>query len=158
MRSVIPPAHTQIARCVEPAGSIRIFRLAKRVIINRVEGVLSESMAQAWVNAVEPVFVIGHLEALADWELMTGYAAGARQLLTRWALERRRETLYAHFLVRPGIVAMGVSVAAMTLSVAGLDVHSTTDRQEFEDAVRRRIALAERSRSSVFPPAPGHEG
>jgi hypothetical protein len=155
MHSVIPPVTTQIARCVEPNGSIRIFRLAKRVIINRVEGALSEAMAQAWVNAVEPVFVIGQVEALADWELMTGYAAGARQLLTKWALDRRRETAYAHFLVRPGIVAMGVSVAAMTLSVAGLDIHSTTDRGEFEDAVRRRIALAERARASGPPPAFG---
>lgn len=150
MRSVIPPSASQIARCEESSGSIRIYRVAKRVIVNRVEGQLSEAMAQAWVQAVEPVFVIGALEALADWENMTGYAAGARQLLTRWALERKRETLYAHFLVPPGIVAMGVSVAAMTLSVAGIEVHSTTERASFEDAVRRRIALAERQ---SVPPA-----
>ncbi len=150
MPSLIPPPATQIARCEEPSGRIRIYRLAKRVIVNRVEGQLSEAMAQAWVNAVEPVFVLGALEALADWEGMTGYAQGARQLLTRWALERKDHTLYAHFLVRPGIVAMGVSVAAMTLMVAGLEVHSTTDRQVFEDAVRHRIALAER-RPSMLP-------
>src|SRR3954470_9098207 len=110
-QSVPPPASTQIAARDEPNGSIRVYRLARRVIVNRVQGHLSEAMAQAWMNAVEPSFVVGALEALADWEHMTGYDANARRMLTKWAVQRRNDTLYAHFLVRPGIVAMGVSVA-----------------------------------------------
>jgi hypothetical protein len=148
-RSVAPQASTLVAKLVESGGRIHVYRYARRVMVNRVEGHLSAAMAQAWIAGVEPSFVIGSLEALADWEKMTGYDAEARRVLTKWALDRRRNTLYAHFLVPPGIVAMGVSVAAMSLSLAGIDVHSTTDRNVFESAVRKRIDLAEREQAQA---------
>lgn len=153
MRSAFPPATAQIASCEELRGSIRVYCLARRVILNRVEGFLSEAMAAAWMAAVEPRFVEGPLDALADWEGMTGYAAGARRVLTDWALRRQALTGYANFLVKPGIVAMGVSVATMTLSLAGIDVHSTGSRVAFEDSVRFRVAVAERDhRARTIPP------
>ena len=142
--SIAPQAGTLVAKLVESGGSIHVYRHARRVIVNRVEGHLSAAMAQCWIAGLEPFFAVGALEALADWARMSGYDAEARRVLTKWALDRRKDTLYAHFLVPPGIVAMGVSVAAMTLSLAGIDVHSTTDRSVFEAAVRRRIELAER--------------
>lgn len=147
--SVAPQSATLVAKLVESGGSIHVYRYARRVIVNRVEGHLSAAMAQAWIAGLEPSFVVGALEALADWEKMTGYEAEARRALTKWALDRRKDTLYAHFLVPPGIVAMGVSVAAMTLSLAGIDVHSTTDRQVFESALKKRIALAQREQVSA---------
>jgi hypothetical protein len=150
--SIAPQASTLVAKLVEATGSIHVYRYARRVIVNRVEGHLSEAMARCWITGVEPSFVIGALEALADWQNMTGYDAEARRALTKWALDRRQDTLYAHFLVPPGMVAMGVSVAAMTLSLAGIDVHSTTDRAAFEAAVRKRIEVAEREQRGVARP------
>lgn len=132
-------------RLETPRGTITITVLAGNVHRVTVVGHLEEAHARRWIERVDPKLDTSDADACCDWFEMTGYDSSARKLLTDWALRRRDRTRSATFLVRPGIVAMGVSVASMALSITGLEAVSTSDRERFEAIVRERGAQARRS-------------
>src|SRR5262249_3247489 len=67
-----------------------------------------------------------------DFELGTGYDSEVRARLTAWHLRNTGKLKEIHILVRPGLIAMGVTVA--NLATGGRFV-VYTDRSAFEWAL-----------------------
>lgn len=141
-------ATTTLGELETARGRVTIVKTANSVHRITVVGFLDEDHARYWIAKSDPDLAENHAEAFCDWAEMTGYDSNARKILTDWALARRSRTRFACFLVRPGIVAMGVSVAAMALSLTGLPVESTSERAKFEELFVERS----RRRDSTVPP------
>ena len=70
----------------------------------------------------------GPLRVFHDWSGLTGYDPAARDELKRWGKQHNRDFLGVHYLVRSKVVAMLISVAALSM---GRDLDATTDRAAF---------------------------
>ncbi|MFT5358364.1 MAG: hypothetical protein ACI9KE_005602 [Polyangiales bacterium] len=81
----------------------------------------------------------------SDFSKMATYASASRSHATAWCRENFRTIESVHILTRPGLVAMGVATAAMTLSLIGLEMKAYTDPVLFQEAFRRTKRDASRS-------------
>lgn len=71
------------------------------------------------------------LHVFADFSRMESYESASRTHATTWCREHLKALASVHVLSKPGIVAMGVATAAMTLSLIGLRLRPYTDRTRF---------------------------
>jgi hypothetical protein len=130
-------------------GTLDIRMPTADIVTRRFEG-------HATIDFVEPA--CKHLEALFaagvaplvfdDFELGVGYDSDVRMKLTAWLLRHMTAIKELHVLVRPGLLAMGVSVANLAMG-GGLITYS--DRSAFEWAYA--AAMAERLTAGSAPPA-----
>lgn len=137
-------AHTRLGargdRWATSRGVLDVRTPASDVVTRRFEG-------YATIELIEPA--VRHLETLIesgmrplvfdDFELGTGYDSDVRAKLTSWHLRNPGKLKEVHILVRPGLVAMGVTVA--NLATGGRFV-VYTDRSTYEWALAG--ALTER--------------
>ncbi|MEM6955382.1 MAG: hypothetical protein AAF645_06820 [Myxococcota bacterium] len=111
-------------------GSVLLVRSAGHISATHSEHVLAQM--HAWMNALP------HVEVFVDFYQVNGYNTAARLGATAWCRKYRTRVESVHFLTKPGIVAMGVATAAMTLTILGLRVEA----HRSPDAFRQQHALA----------------
>jgi hypothetical protein len=150
--------HTRLGargnRWSTPRGTLEIRMPAADVVMRRFEG-------YATTELVEPA--LRHLEAVMasrmkpiifdDFELGVGYESDVRMKLTAWHVRHVGEVEELHILVRPGLLAMGVSVVNLATGGRFTTYH---DRSSFEWAFARVMAtrLAIGPASSSRGPSP----
>lgn len=71
------------------------------------------------------------LHIFVDFSQMDSYESKARAHATAWCRDHFKAVSSVHILTKPGLVAMGVATAAMTLSILGMRFLSYTDRAAF---------------------------
>ena len=122
------------------------------VIVSRVRGVFSTVMARAWVDAIDPYFASGErFDTFHDWEEMTSYDSGTRQLLTKWVVQRRGLVRSARFLAGSKIVALGIATAGLATAISGVELR-VCGRREFDEALATALA-ARPFDPGAIPPA-----
>lgn len=130
----------RLLNVVEPTGVLEIFMPGRDLVIVVARGYLSDAMASAWEENLDPLFLRGlRSEQFLDWEQLSGYHSDARKRLTSWVLSRHKNILSARFLVASRIVAMGVSTAAVAASMVGIKMTATSSRPDFEAGLARLV-------------------
>jgi len=105
-----------------------LWRPQRGVVVTRVVGHADVALLQFYAMHAEIEMQGGPLRVFHDWSEMTGYEPAARDELRRWGKLRGRDFLAVHYLVRSKVVAMLISVAALSL---GRELDATTDRGVF---------------------------
>jgi hypothetical protein len=135
MPDLLPAANAQIVRTRD--STVHIWHPAPTVFVSRVEGVLSEQVADAMLVAGQRVIAAdGKMLVFNDWENATSYARKAREQMTRSGLQLRRQVEATHFLVRARILALGIQLANIVMG--NMKVHPT--RASLETAIRQAVA------------------
>lgn len=112
---------------------------APGLIVTRVKGHTNLECLQFYTQRAEREMQRGKLTVFHDWTGMDSYEPSARDELKRWGKAHNDDFASVDYLVRSKVVAMLVSVAALTL---GRDLHATTDREYFLEKLD--VALAGR--------------
>jgi hypothetical protein len=117
-------------------GTTLIWRPARGVMVNRVEGVLTEEAGTALETAIKRTVADEHIYiGFNDWDEMTDYTMATRLRLTQTVYEHLKITRGIHFILRSKIVAFGVQAANLVLK--NLTVHPT--RESFERTLRETL-------------------
>lgn len=99
-----------------------------RLLVIRVTGPGSLAVLRLYFARAEREMLRGRLTVFHDWSGMHSYDPDARDELKRWGKLHNDDFVAVHYLVRSKIVAMLISVAALSL---GRDLFATTDRVQF---------------------------
>ncbi|WP_437289184.1 hypothetical protein [Sorangium sp. So ce406] len=137
-------AHTRLGargdRWSTSRGVLDVRTPASDVVTRRFEGYATLELVEPAVRHLETLIESGMRPIVFDdFELGTGYDSDVRAKLTSWHLRNPGKLKEVHILVRPGLVAMGVTVA--NLATGGRFV-VYTDRSTYEWALAG--ALTER--------------
>lgn len=108
-----------------------------RFLVTRVTGPGSLACLRLYTARAEREMLHGRLTVFHDWSGMVSYEPDAREELKRWGKQHNRDFDAVHYLVRSKVVAMLLSVAALSL---GRDLHATTDRPQFIADLERALA------------------
>ncbi len=132
-------------------GSLEIWTATPRVVVQRCRGHASLGFAEAITKRVDPLLARGVRPILFDdWEELTGYDVEARAHLTAWTEKNEARIAGVHMLFRSRLVAMGVSVAVLSIR----NIMTTySDRAAFERALAEAVR-GDRRLSSSPPGAP----
>jgi hypothetical protein len=121
-------------------GTLQIYNPMEGVLVSRADGHMELALAEQWARVTEPLWARGaRLTVFNDWERMSTYDSGARKLLTDWVLSHRAQMDCAWFCTSSRIVAMGVAAAGALTALAGVSMHASTDRAQFERELRKRL-------------------
>ncbi|WP_437782196.1 hypothetical protein [Sorangium sp. So ce1097] len=151
-------AHTRLGargdRWSTARGVLDVRTPAFDVVTRRFEGYATLDLIEPAVRHLETLIESGmHPVVFNDFEHGTGYDSDVRARLTAWHLRNAGKLKEVHILVRPGLVAMGVTVA--NLATGGRFV-VYTDRSTYEwtlaGALTERITAG--PASSVRAPSP----
>lgn len=116
-----------------PRGHMRVRFVSRptppNVVVSRITDYATLAMAERYTSLLDGEVLRGRLEVFHDWSAMTGYDPEARKLLTEWNLRHSTAVEQVHMLVKPGVIAMGVSVSSL---VAGRDFAAYSDRHLWE--------------------------
>ena len=116
---------------------VLLWRPITRLLVTRVRGHATVACLRFYEDHAEREMRSGRISVFHDWSEMTAYEPDARDELKRWARAHNDGFLGVHYLVRSKVVAMLISVAALTL---GRDLHATTDRPTFLAALATALA------------------
>lgn len=83
------------------------------------------------------VGVMSNLHVFADFSAMESYEPASRSHATSWCREYLMALASVHILSKGGLVGMGVSTAAMTLSILGLKMKAYRDPAAFASALAK---------------------
>lgn len=108
--------------------TLLVWQPAPCVLVTRVTGPGTEAILQRYMAAAERAMQAGPLRVFHDWTGMTRYDPAARDTIKRWGRTRGADFVCVSYLVESKVIAMLVSVAALTL---GRDLRATTDRGSF---------------------------
>jgi len=108
--------------------TLLVWQPAPCVLVTRVTGPGTEAILQRYMTAAERAMQAGPLRVFHDWTGMTRYDPAARDALKRWGKARHDGFVCVSYLVASKVIAMLVSVAALTM---GSDLRATTDREAF---------------------------
>ncbi|KYF70576.1 hypothetical protein [Sorangium cellulosum] len=127
-------AHTRLGargdRWSTSRGILDVRTPASDVVTRRFEGYATLELIEPAVRHLETLIESGMRPLVFDdLELGTGYDSDVRAKLTSWHLRNPGKLKEVHILVRPGLVAMGVTVA--NLATGGRFV-VYTDRSTYE--------------------------
>ncbi|WP_438027509.1 hypothetical protein [Sorangium sp. So ce233] len=127
-------AHTRLGargdRWSTSRGVLDVRTPASDVVTRRFEGYATLELIEPAVRHLETLIESGTRPIVFDdFELGTGYDSDVRAKLTSWHLRNPGKLKEVHILVRPGLVAMGVTVA--NLATGGRFV-VYTDRSTYE--------------------------
>ncbi|MCY0991509.1 hypothetical protein OV203_30485 [Nannocystis sp. ILAH1] len=109
---------------------VLLWRPAERFLITRLKGQATLGALQFYTGRAEREMSLGRLTVFHEWAEMAGYSPSARDELKRWGKQHNDAFDHVEYLVRSKVVAMLISVAALTL---GRDLHATTDEVQFTD-------------------------
>ncbi|WP_437969060.1 hypothetical protein WMF04_07090 [Sorangium sp. So ce260] len=130
-------AHTRLGargdRWSTSRGVLDIRTPASDVVTRRFEGYATLELIEPAVRQLETLIDSGQQPIVFDdFELGTGYDSDVRAKLTAWHLRNPGKLKEVHILVRPGLIAMGVTVANLA---TGGRFNVYTDRSAFEWAL-----------------------
>jgi hypothetical protein len=109
-------------------AEVLVWRPAPRRLVTRIHGAITVACLHHYMTCAEREMGRGPLRVFHDWTEMASYEPAARDELKRWGKLHNPDFDGVHYLVRSKVVAMLISVAALTL---GRDLHATTDRPRF---------------------------
>lgn len=109
-----------------------------RFLVTRVTGPGTLACLRLYIDRAERELQRGRLTVFHDWSGMHSYEPDARDELKRWGKRRNDAFDSVHYFVRSKVVAMLISVAALSL---GRDLHATTDRAQFLADLERALAI-----------------
>ncbi|MDC0717646.1 hypothetical protein [Nannocystis bainbridge] len=115
---------------------VLLWRPAERFLITRLKGQATLGALQFYTGRAEREMSLGRLTVFHEWAEMAGYSPAARDELKRWGKLHNGAFEQVEYLVRSKVVAMLISVAALTL---GRDLHATTDEVQFLDDLFRAL-------------------
>ena len=119
-------------------GHIRVSEPAPGVFLSEIQGRGTVGVVGTIIHYGEQMLGAGRrLLVFHDWELMNGYDAEAKKVLTDWT---QRITPYwdgSHILFASPIIAMAVSVAGLTMRGK---LVSYSSRKSFERAFAQACA------------------
>ena len=102
-----------------------LYHPVRNVLFCRIQGHLSESHARALAEASSlETGGEDELHYFCDWDLMQGYASGARRMLTDWGKNERGRLRTGWYICGTRIVEMGVNVAGATMAVLGVRIRA----------------------------------
>ena len=145
----LPPLATRnpLLDLTTERGTLQLFLPTPSTLVSRAHGHMETAMAGAWVRCTSKLWRPGiRVAVFNDWDLMESYDSAARQQLTDWVLEHRSQFDGAWFCTSSRMVAMGGSVAGAVTAVAGVTLHASLQRAQFESTLRARLGLLQRSR------------
>ncbi|XXX78755.1 hypothetical protein WMF30_08260 [Sorangium sp. So ce134] len=130
-------AHTRLGargdRWSTSRGVLDIRTPASDVVTRRLEGYATLDLVEPAVRHLETLLDAGlHPIVFDDFELGTGYDSDVRAKLTAWHQRNPGKLKEVHILVKPGLVAMGVTVTNLA---TGGRFNVYTDRSAFEWAL-----------------------
>ncbi len=109
-------------------AEVLVWRPAPGRLVTRIRGAIDLACLHHYTAIAEREMTLGPLRVFHDWTELGSYDPAARDELKRWGKLHNPDFLGVHYLVRSKVVAMLISVAALTL---GRDLHATTDRERF---------------------------
>jgi hypothetical protein len=115
---------------------VLLWRPTERFIITRLKGQATLGALNFYMARAEREMSFGRLTVFHEWAEMAGYEPAARDELKRWGKQYNDAFDHVEYLVRSKVVAMLISVAALTL---GRDLHATTDEVQFLDDMFRML-------------------
>ncbi len=119
-------AEAQLYR--DESSEAMLWRPTQGLLITRVIGHADIALLDFYEAQAEREMTAGPLRVFHDWSDLTGYDPAVRDELKRWGKLHTRDFIGVHYLVRSKVVAMLISVAALSL---GRDLDATTDRTSF---------------------------
>jgi hypothetical protein len=135
-------------------GSLRVIIHSPHLFETRAVGTFEFGFAYAMRQALDDWYALaGHsLRSFNDWERMTNYDLGGREVLTAWVYRHRQAIVGTHFLVGSRLVGLGVKLASLTV---GDSFTIYPDRASFGAALDRARGedLVREVRVSERPPA-----
>ena len=127
-------------------GSLEIWQPAPGVVFQRCKGHATVGFSETITQRLDVLLSKGIRPVVFDdWEGLTSYDSGARIHLTAWTAENASKLRGIHMLFRSKLVAMGVTVANLTLK-GGMATYAS--RPEFESVLAAALA---RARSGNHP-------
>ena len=129
----------EAALCDEhPRGALELFHPCTGVFLIRAAGHLTLASTERWIAAFMPLYETGEVfDYFLDWELVTGYDSEARKYLTDHVAKLKRSVRSIRFVTGNPIVRMGVQVASIPITFAGLHLE-TLSREKFSQALAER--------------------
>lgn len=115
---------------------VLLWRPTERFIITRLKGQATLAALNFYMTRAEREMSSGRLTVFHEWAEMSTYEPAARDELKRWGKQHNDAFDHVEYLVRSKVVAMLISVAALTL---GRDLHATTDEVQFVDDLFRHL-------------------
>jgi hypothetical protein len=112
----------------QPGIEALFWRPAPCLLITRVRGHATLAGLRFYTERAVHEMRHGRLTVFHDWYELTGYDPEARDELRRWGKVHNDDFIGVHYLVRSKVIAMLISVAALTL---GRDLIATTERDAF---------------------------
>lgn len=106
----------------------QLWRPAPCILVTKIRGHASAAALRFYTDHAEHEMRHGRLTVFHDWFDLTGYDAEARDEIRRWGKRHNDDFIGVHYLVRSKVIAMLISVAALTL---GRDLLATTERDPF---------------------------
>ncbi|HKP60951.1 MAG TPA: hypothetical protein VJV78_29680 [Polyangiales bacterium] len=126
-RRLRPPSNAK--RACSDRGELYFWLIAPDICATYAHGAMTRNMSQLFLNQLEPVYATGvTIYGFHDWLDMASYDSMCRVDLTAWVLRHRKQTV-AHIAATSRLVAMGVSVANLTLGNL-FHVHDSQDGLE----------------------------
>lgn len=107
-----------------------------RLLVTRVTGRANAACLRFYTGRAEREMALGRLRVFHDWADMPGYDADARDDLKAWGKAHNHAFDGVVYLVRSKVVAMLISVAALTL---GRELRALTERAQFEAELARAL-------------------
>ena len=140
----------QIAEYRDERGEIVVHQHVPGVLSSRASGFLTMGIAKLLIDVADRQSAMTRRGVVhfMDWRDVTGYDSEGRTLCTNWAV-RTKPSPELHILSSARLVRMGVTAAAMLLTVAGRDMalRSYEALAVFERALDERVAsMAPRAR------------
>lgn len=121
----------------EDEAEVYLWRPVRGLLITRLKGQATLGCLGFYTSRAGREMMLSRLTVFHDWAEMTSYESGARDELKRWGKDHNDDFDHVEYLVRSKVVAMLISVAALTI---GRDLHATTDRAAFEADLARALA------------------
>lgn len=118
--------------------TVLLWRPAPCFIVTRVTGPATMAALEFYMARAERAMRAGKIRVFHDWAAMTRYEPGARDVLKRWGAEHAAGFERVHYLVHSKVIAMLISVAALTM---GRDLTATTERGQFLTALDAALAM-----------------
>lgn len=112
----------------EEGCTVLLWQPAPCVIVTRVVGPGTLTCLQFYIDHAERAMRSGRLRVFHDWAGLTRYEPAARDLLKRWGAAHNADFVRVSYLVGSKVIAMLISVAAMSM---GRELRATTDRRQF---------------------------
>ncbi len=112
----------------DPGMEALLWRPAPRLLVTRIRGHASAAALRFYTSHAEQEMRRGRVTVFHDWYDLSSYDPDARDELKRWGKLHNADFVCVNYLVRSKVIAMLISVAALTL---GRDLVATTEREPF---------------------------